>query len=154
MKIAGHQKKKKKERERDIPCTNTHMLHGMQPTLLPLSLSLSLSLCLSLSTREWLTLLLLRLARSGWCLDLLAVLALLLGQVGVCIVVAQARTVLVALPTDWHTHTRSYKSVTVKAAHTKYRPKRPTAGFVTFEKRIFTWLIFDWRASSKLIQRR
>ena len=35
--------KKKKERERDFPWTNTHMLHGMQPHLPPLSLALSLS---------------------------------------------------------------------------------------------------------------
>lgn len=95
MKRAG----KKKKNERETSPVQTHELICMQPNLLPLSL------CLSLSTREWLTLLLLRLARSGWCLDLLAVLALLLRQVRMCIVVAQARTVLVALPTDWHTHT-------------------------------------------------
>lgn len=124
-----------------------------------------LSLCLSLSTREWLTLLLFRLARSGWCLDLLAVLALLLGQVRVCIVVAQARAVLVALPTDWHTHTRSQKNVIVMAAHSYYRAKRPkmepqkcavqyaiTRQPASFKKNVIcTRFIFGWRASSKLI---
>ena len=38
---------------------------------------------------------------SGRSFDLFAVFALLLRQVGVCVVVAQARAVLVALPTDW-----------------------------------------------------
>ena len=55
-----------------------------------------------LVTNDWsLTLRLLRLGRNGGVdLRLLLVLSLLLSQVGVGVVVAQARTILVTLPTD------------------------------------------------------